>query len=48
LFADLPADKAFRRERLENTVTGLMSSLQQAGTGSQDPSWHRLPRLQSP
>ncbi|MGH9274629.1 MAG: alpha/beta fold hydrolase, partial [Acidimicrobiales bacterium] len=25
-----------------------MSSLQQAGTGSQDPSWHRLSRLTMP
>lgn len=48
LFAGLPADRAFREERLENTVIGLMSSMQQAGTGSQDPSWHRLNRLTMP
>jgi 2-succinyl-6-hydroxy-2,4-cyclohexadiene-1-carboxylate synthase len=48
LFAGLPDDRAFREERLENTVTGLMSSLQQAGTGSQDPSWHRLSKLAMP
>jgi 2-succinyl-6-hydroxy-2,4-cyclohexadiene-1-carboxylate synthase len=48
LFAGLTDDKAFRSERLENTVIGLMSSLQQAGTGSQDPSWHRLSRLTMP
>ncbi len=48
LFASLPADRSFREERLENTITGLMSSLQQAGTGSQDPSWHRLTTLTMP
>lgn len=48
LFAGLSEDKAFRAERLENTVTGLMSSLEQAGTGSQDPSWHRLSGLAMP
>ena len=48
LFADLPAERAFREERLENTVDGLVSSLEQAGTGSQDPSWHKLGRLEMP
>ena len=48
LFAELSDERAFRDERLENTVTGLMSSLQQAGTGSQDPSWHRLSGLAMP
>jgi 2-succinyl-6-hydroxy-2,4-cyclohexadiene-1-carboxylate synthase len=48
LFARLPADRAFRAERLENTVTGLRSSLEQAGTGVQDPSWHKLGRLGMP
>jgi 2-succinyl-6-hydroxy-2,4-cyclohexadiene-1-carboxylate synthase len=48
LFARLPADRSFRAERLENTVDGLMSSLQQAGTGAQDPSWHKLARLDMP
>jgi 2-succinyl-6-hydroxy-2,4-cyclohexadiene-1-carboxylate synthase len=48
LFAGLPPERAFREERLENTVEGLMSSLEQAGTGSQDPSWHRLSRLAMP
>ena len=37
LFAGLPLERAFRSERLENTVDGLRSSLEQAGTGSQDP-----------
>ena len=48
LFAGLPAERAFRAERLENTVPGLMSSLEQAGTGAQDPSWHNLHRLEMP
>ena len=48
LFAGLPAERSFRSERLENTVAGLQSSLEQAGTGSQDPSWHRLAGLDMP
>lgn len=48
LFASLPVERAFRDERLENTVEGLVSSLEQAGTGSQDPSWERLQRLAMP
>lgn len=48
LFASLPPERAFRSERLANTVDGLRSSLDQAGTGTQDPSWHRLGDLQMP
>lgn len=48
LFATLPADRAFRAERLENTVAGLRSSLELAGTGSQNPSWDALPHLSMP
>lgn len=48
LFARLPPERAFRAERLENTVEGLQSSLRQAGTGAQDPSWHELHRLEMP
>lgn len=48
LFAKLPPERAFRAERLENTVEGLMASLKRAGTGSQDPSWHELHRLAMP
>ncbi len=48
LFAGLPPERAFREERLENSVEGLRSSIEQAGTGSQDPSWHKLARLQMP
>jgi 2-succinyl-6-hydroxy-2,4-cyclohexadiene-1-carboxylate synthase len=38
----------FRNERRENTVDGLAESLRQAGTGSQDPLWSRLDRLDMP
>lgn len=48
LFAGLPPERSFRDERLENTVAGLASSLEQAGTGVQDPSWSRLSRLAMP
>jgi 2-succinyl-6-hydroxy-2,4-cyclohexadiene-1-carboxylate synthase len=48
LFAGLPEEQAFRVERMENTVEGLTSSLEQAGTGSQDPTWDRLGRLDMP
>ena len=48
IFAALPPERSFRQERLENTVEGLMTSLQHAGTGSQEPSWHELSRLRMP
>ena len=48
LFAHLPAERAFRDERLDNDVEGLASSLELAGTGSQDPSWDRLHLLSMP
>jgi 2-succinyl-6-hydroxy-2,4-cyclohexadiene-1-carboxylate synthase len=48
LFAGIPPERAFRAERLESTVEGLRSSLEQAGTGAQDPSWHKLHRLDMP
>lgn len=48
LFADLSPAQAFRSERLANTVEGLVSSLEQAGTGAQDPSWDKLARLAMP
>jgi 2-succinyl-6-hydroxy-2,4-cyclohexadiene-1-carboxylate synthase len=48
LFAGLTDDMQFRAERLENTVEGLAESLRQAGTGSQDPLWARLSRLDMP
>jgi 2-succinyl-6-hydroxy-2,4-cyclohexadiene-1-carboxylate synthase len=48
LFAHLPPDRAFRAERLENTVEGLAASLEQAGTGSQAPVWRALSSLRMP
>jgi 2-succinyl-6-hydroxy-2,4-cyclohexadiene-1-carboxylate synthase len=48
LFAGLPPERAFQEERLTNTVEGLRSSLDQAGTGSQEPSWDRLAALTMP
>jgi 2-succinyl-6-hydroxy-2,4-cyclohexadiene-1-carboxylate synthase len=48
LFAGLTEEMQFREERLENTVDGLAGSLRQAGTGSQDPLWDRLGRIEAP
>jgi 2-succinyl-6-hydroxy-2,4-cyclohexadiene-1-carboxylate synthase len=48
LFATLDAASAGRSDRLENTVEGLASSLELAGTGSQAPLWDRLAELAMP
>jgi 2-succinyl-6-hydroxy-2,4-cyclohexadiene-1-carboxylate synthase len=48
LFAGLTEEMQFRAERMENTVEGLAESLRQAGTGSQDPLWARLERIDKP
>lgn len=48
LFAGLPPERAGREERLGNTVDGLAGSLRLAGTGTQEPSWHRLGTLTMP
>jgi len=48
LFARLPAERSFQEERLENSVAGLQSSLTKAGTGTQEPVWHELHRLEMP
>ena len=48
LFAGLTPAMQFLDERKENTVVGLAESLRQAGTGSQDPLWDRLHRLEMP
>lgn len=48
LFAGLSEEMQFRSQRMENTVDGLSESLRQAGTGSQDPLWSRLERLEMP
>ena len=48
MFAGVPPERQYLMERMENTVEGLESSLLRAGTGSQDPSWDRLHRLDMP
>jgi len=48
MFAGLPESVQFRDQRATNTVEGLATSLRQAGTGSQEPSWSRLPALDMP
>lgn len=48
LFRNLSKDAAGRESRLENTPTGLASSLRLAGTGSQAPLWDRLGELVMP
>jgi len=48
LFAGLPPNRRFTDERQANTVEGLASSLELAGTGSQDSLWDRLPSLTMP
>lgn len=48
LFAGLSPDAANRQARLENTASGLASSLRLAGTGAQVPRWDRLHELTVP
>lgn len=48
MFAGIPAERQYLLERMENTVDGLESSVVQSGTGSQDPSWDKLHRLDMP
>ena len=48
MFAGIPAEHQFLMERMENTVEGLENSVVQAGTGSQDPTWDKLHRLDMP
>jgi 2-succinyl-6-hydroxy-2,4-cyclohexadiene-1-carboxylate synthase len=48
LFANLSADAAGLESRMGNTAAGLASSLRRAGTGTQEPLWHRLPDLTMP
>jgi 2-succinyl-6-hydroxy-2,4-cyclohexadiene-1-carboxylate synthase len=48
LFAGLPAWARFDDERRRNTVDGLASSLELAGTGSQRPLWGDLGRITVP
>lgn len=48
LFENLPDAGRFTEERRANTVEGLASSLELAGTGAQDPLWDRLSSLPMP
>lgn len=48
LFAGLSPEAAARDARLENTPAGLASSLRRAGTGTQQPTWHRLGEITAP
>jgi 2-succinyl-6-hydroxy-2,4-cyclohexadiene-1-carboxylate synthase len=48
MFAGLPAGARCVEQRRENTPEGLASSLEQAGTGVQDPRWDDLPTLRMP
>lgn len=47
LFATLPPEAAAIESRLGNTVEGLAASLRLMGTGTQQPLWDALPRIQN-
>jgi 2-succinyl-6-hydroxy-2,4-cyclohexadiene-1-carboxylate synthase len=48
LFDSLPAGAAGVEDRRRNTVAGLRSSLERAGTGAQAPLWDRLGEIGVP
>lgn len=48
LFSRLAADPADLEDRRRNTVSGLRSSLDLAGTGQQEPLWGRLDEIEVP
>ncbi len=48
MFEHLDPTAADRAERLRNSASGLAASLRLSGTGTQEPSWDRLPLLRSP
>jgi len=48
LFAGLHAEARFEDERRRNMAEGLATSLERAGTGSQDPLWDRLAEIDVP
>lgn len=48
LFAGLDEAGRGRAGRLENTASGLASSLRRAGTGTQEPLWDRLRSITAP
>ncbi|MGI9578852.1 MAG: alpha/beta fold hydrolase [Microthrixaceae bacterium] len=47
MFAALPDWARFTSERHANTAVGLAGSLRNAGTGSMEPLWDRLPSLEA-
>lgn len=48
LFAHLTPEAQMRDERLRNSPSGLATSLRRAGTGTHQPGWSVLRRLQMP
>ena len=48
LFATLPPEAAALDSRLGGTASGLAASLRLAGTGTQEPLWPELARLEMP
>lgn len=48
LFAGLPRSEADRLSRTANSAVGLARSLREAGTGTQEPLWDELLRLDMP
>ena len=48
MFGTVPPAAAAVDERCTNTAAGLASSLRSAGTGTQEPLWDRLGRLDMP
>lgn len=48
MFAGVPRARADVEDRRRNTIAGLRSSLELAGTGAQEPLWDRLPELSMP
>jgi 2-succinyl-6-hydroxy-2,4-cyclohexadiene-1-carboxylate synthase len=48
LFATLPPEAAALDSRLGGTAAGLAASLRLAGTGTQEPLWPQLARLEMP
>lgn len=48
LFAGIPPERTGLDDRRRNTVAGLRSSLELAGTGAQAPLWDRLGELSMP
>ena len=48
MFAGLPPEARFEDERRRNTAEGLATSLERAGTGSQQPLWGALAAIDVP